>query len=276
MDPDTEAESVLTNDRGKPCTLTLPCTVDGLAAISAVCPPAVPPSQVPNECPAACSEIVDPWYTECNAMSPESVLAIDTQMNGEFVRFAELCDPRLQAPVIPPPPPNGVVGGESGRQCTDEIDNDGDGSMDCDDPDCATYRRCAYAGYGSPCQGVSPPRRERGGRGQPPPPPSAVIGIRTDPATGLESALINDHGKACTLTLPCTVEGLAAISAVCPPAVPPAQVPNACPAACSELIDPWYTECLALSPDGLAAIDTEMNGEFSTFVLTCNPAGWGH
>ena len=132
MDPDTEAESVLTNDRGKPCTLTLPCTVDGLAAISAVCPPAVPPSQVPNECPAACSEIVDPWYTECNAMSPESVLAIDTQMNGEFVRFAELCDPRLQAPVIipaPPPAPNGVVGGESGRECFDEIDNDGDGSV---------------------------------------------------------------------------------------------------------------------------------------------------
>jgi hypothetical protein len=284
VDPNTRAESSLLGDNGAVCTLTLPCNVDGLAAISDICPTASTGSMLPSSCPAACSEIVDPWYTECVAMDPAAIVTMDTSLNGQFVRWAETCDPRLQAPVVQPPPPNGVVGGETGRQCSDQQDNDGDGIMDCDDPDCYDDRRCQMVGFGAPCNGVTPPRGGFGGRGRrlqgfgggPPPPPMAVIGVLVDPETGLESALRNDQGKACTLQLPCSVEGLAALSAVCPPAVGTSQVPSSCPAACSELVDPWYKECLAASPDTIAAIDAQLNGEFRPFVLTCNPGGWGH
>jgi hypothetical protein len=270
LDPVTQADYAMTDQSGAACTLTLPCNADGLSAIMAICPPAGT-NGMPGSCPAACSEIIDPWYTECDAMSPTDVAALDTQMNGQFVLFAEMCDPRLLPPVIPAPPPNGVVGGESGRgQCDDQIDNDGDGIMDCDDPDCYDDRACSS--YGAPCQGVTPPRRARGNAR----PPNAVIGVLTDPATGMESALRNDHGKACTLTLPCSVEGLAAISDICPPAIAPAMAPASCPAACAEIIKPWYDECLALSADSVAAIDTAMTGEFTPFVLSCNPDGWGH
>ena len=290
VDPTTEAETALQGDNGAVCTLTLPCNVDGLAAISDICPAASTGSMLPSSCPAQCSEIIDPWYTECAAMDPAAIVAMDTALNGQFVRWAETCDPRLQAPEVPPPPPNGVVGGESGRTCSDQLDNDGDGIMDCDDPDCYDDRRCQMAGFGAACQGVTPPRggfggggRGRrmqgfggGGAGGSTPAPTAVIGVLVDPATGVETALRNDQGKACTLRLPCSVEGLSALSAVCPPAPAGSQVPGSCPAACSELMDPWYKECLAASPDAVAAIDTELNGQFRPFVLSCNPDGWGH
>ena len=102
-----------------------------------------------------------------------------------------------------------------------------------------------------PCNGIVAPPRSfgnfggGGGPGAPPPPPPvayAVIGVLRDAATGLETVLTDDTGKECTLTLPCNMDGLAAISAVCPDAVPPAMVPSSCPAACSEVVDPWYTE----------------------------------
>ena len=148
--------------------------------------------------------------------------------------------------------------------------------------DCLWSQGAADAFNGVACHGVVAPPRPGGfgrrlqGRRGPPPPPNAVIGVLTDPATGIESALRNDHGKACTLTLPCSVEGLAAISDICPPAIAPAMAPASCPAACAEIIKPWYDECLALSADSVAAIDTAMTGEFTPFVLSCNPDGWGH
>jgi hypothetical protein len=83
-----------------------------------------------------------------DAMSPADLVALGAQLNGELIYFAQTCDPRLQPPVIPPAPPpapNGVVGGESGRQCTDGQDNDGDGIMDCDDPDCDGEFMCSVS-----------------------------------------------------------------------------------------------------------------------------------
>ena len=146
--------------------------------------------------------------------------------------------------------------------------------MDCEDPDCGASFMCSGAAdsyRGIPCHGVTAPPRARRQRGQPPPPPNAAIGVLVDPATGLETALTDDAGKVCTLSLPCSAEGLAAIAAVCPPAVPPSQVPNACPAACSEIVDPWYTECRVTAPNDLLAIDVSMNGEFVRFAELCDP-----
>ncbi len=38
---------------------------------------------------------------------------------------------------------------ESGRECRDGVDNDGDGTMDCEDPDCAELLICTMAGGGA-------------------------------------------------------------------------------------------------------------------------------
>ena len=40
---------------------------------------------------------------------------------------------------------------ESGRECRDQIDNDGDGTMDCEDPDCARSPLCRGAQNGVDC-----------------------------------------------------------------------------------------------------------------------------
>ena len=36
-------------------------------------------------------------------------------------------------------------------RCDDGAEDDGDGQIDCDDPDCATAQGCALGGFGSPC-----------------------------------------------------------------------------------------------------------------------------
>ena len=62
-------------------------------------------------------------------------------------------DARLTTDVAAAQDPNT----ESGRECMDGLDNDGDGTMDCADSDCAAMRQCANGGAPSPPGGGTRP-----------------------------------------------------------------------------------------------------------------------
>ena len=105
---------------------------------------------------------------------------------------------------------------ESGRECRDQQDNDGDGTMDCEDPDCARSPLCRGAQNG----------------------------------------------------VDCTIRAFAAAtSASCPAAPQGKRVPDSCPEACAAVITPWATACTG--SEGYTQANAALGGGLDVFAGKC-------
>lgn len=86
-----------------------------------------------SDCSARCAETMLPLQRECQRlMTPYAALATACRQTERGGSRDRLDDPNT----------------ETGRECVDGIDNDNDGTADCDDPDCANMRPCRGGGGG--------------------------------------------------------------------------------------------------------------------------------
>ena len=86
-----------------------------------------------DDCSARCAEGFLPLSRECaDLMNPYQAFAQTCRATERGGSHDWTDDPNT----------------ESGRECHDGVDNDGDGQSDCDDPDCATARGCQQGGRG--------------------------------------------------------------------------------------------------------------------------------
>lgn len=234
---------------------------------------------------------------------------------------------------------------ESGRECRDQIDNDGDGTMDCEDPDCAATRMCTGGAGGAGAGGAGGAGTRPGGPDDPntetgrecmdgmdndgdgisdcdDPDCAAIAQICGDPTcfvAGSEYSSARccdttlgamgdascwgggyDFARCCPRTPPtggrggnqggrptrpggdgeegadCSIRGFAQISTTnCPAPKPPARVPTSCPADCATAFSAWQTACADQAAATVTEADTALGGGVTDFVTMCQATS-GH
>ena len=160
---------------------------------------------------------------------------------------------------------------ETGRECRDGLDNDGDGTADCDDPDCAAIAQlcgdptCFVAGseYNSArCCDTS-----RGAEGDTTcwgggydfarccPPDVGNRGGGRGGGSGGGGARPARPTAGGGGNLDCSLGGFGAVtsSGTCPSPKPPARVPDTCPDACAVGFNAWTAGC---GTEGTATLAT--------------------
>ncbi len=152
------------------------------------------------------------------------------------------------APCRPPQDPNT----ETGRECRDGLDNDGDGTIDCDDSDCATMMMCRMAGGGVITIGGNGGATTAPGGVQ-------VIGINPGGRGGISVGGAGQGGVISTLPIvgdQCDVASLSsaasAVTATCCAGTDCSSgVPTVCTASCAPVFLDFMHSCgsmLALFP----------------------------
>jgi hypothetical protein len=140
---------------------------------------------------------------------------------------------------------------ETGRECSDGTDNDGDGTSDCDDVDCCYTRECMFP---MPSGGGTP---SGGGGGMPPSPPavSAVCQAAQSTGSACTSCSTQDEFQSCANLLNAACCG--SDGSLCT-----AGVPTSCSTACAAAVLPTLQACgtyLSTAGWGMQAVSLAFN-----------------